>query len=85
MTSWSIDIHVTCVCRFGGEVVRGIDATVPVMRGISKYMLRLITMSTVVVVFFFYPSAVQALLEIFDCDSVDTGTASNPLMVRVFH
>lgn len=35
-----------------------------------------------VVVFFFYPTSVQSILEIFDCDSVASGDPSNPLMVR---
>lgn len=47
------------------------------------YLARVLTMTCVVVVFFFYPASVQSLLEIFDCDVVDIGAPSNPLMVRL--
>ncbi|MEW5307023.1 MAG: hypothetical protein WDW36_009444 [Sanguina aurantia] len=68
--------------RLGWEGARGIDPAAPVLRGISKYVGRLVTMTSVVVIFFFYPSAVQSLLAIFDCDTVDSGTPRNPLMAR---
>ncbi|MEW5313066.1 MAG: hypothetical protein WDW38_004660 [Sanguina aurantia] len=36
-----------------------------------KYVTRVFTLTNVVVVFFFYPSAIQALLNIFSCDQID--------------
>lgn len=70
-------------CRLGHKSTSGINPTASVFKGISAYLSRSITLSNVVVVFFFYPSALQALLEIFDCNTVDSGSPSNPLMVRV--
>lgn len=67
--------------RRSGQGQRGINPTLPFLQGVSKYLARFLTMTTVIVVFFFYPSAVETLLEIFDCDTVDTGAPSSSLMV----
>lgn len=50
--------------------------------GSLTYLTHVFTLTNVVVHFYFYPSAVKALLGIFDCDTVDTRVASYPLMVR---
>ncbi|MEW5320181.1 MAG: hypothetical protein WDW38_011274 [Sanguina aurantia] len=71
-----------CLSGRGGGGARGVDETLPVLQGVSSYMARVTTMTTLTVVFFFYPTAIQSIMEIFDCDSVDTNTATNPLMAR---
>ncbi|MEW5306597.1 MAG: hypothetical protein WDW36_009051 [Sanguina aurantia] len=70
------------LARLSGKGRNGIDPTLPMLRGTSMYLARVLTMTCVVVVFFFYPASVQSLLEIFDCDVVDVGAPSNPLMAR---
>lgn len=77
-TTLCLSLH----CRSGGRVVTGIDAERSILAGISVYFLHHFTLSNVLVIFYFYPSAVQSLLEIFDCDSVDTRNVTNNLMVR---
>lgn len=50
------------VCRNGGRGAAGIDGTRPIWSGISSYMYQHFILTNVVAVFFFYPSAVQAIL-----------------------
>ncbi|MEW5301125.1 MAG: hypothetical protein WDW36_004004 [Sanguina aurantia] len=75
-------LHLYRKARNGAEEVRGIDPAKPVVGGIFKYVSRYVTLTNVVVVFFFYPSAIQALLNIFSCDQIDQRAPDNPLMAR---
>ncbi|MEW5307022.1 MAG: hypothetical protein WDW36_009443 [Sanguina aurantia] len=79
---WSASaLYAYLRARNGGRVVQGIHADRPFFfAGVAAYLGHHITLTNVVVVFFFYPSAVQALLEVFDCDPVDAGAPSNSLM-----
>ncbi|MEW5301128.1 MAG: hypothetical protein WDW36_004007 [Sanguina aurantia] len=77
---WTAFLYIRA--RRGGKQTDGIDSSLWFLPGSLTYLTHVFTLTNVVVPFYFYPSAVKALLGIFDCDTVDTQVAAYPLMAQ---
>ncbi|MEW5306586.1 MAG: hypothetical protein WDW36_009041 [Sanguina aurantia] len=77
---WSLFLYHHARISAMGQAGGGSPAAA--VRDTLQALARFLPMILVVVVFFFYPSAVQSLLEIFDCVVIDSGAPSSPLMAR---